>query len=250
VAAHLQTREVAHDVYRVSSGRVNCYLVREGMALTLIDSGLPKHWGGIVTACTSLGLSLSAVDTVLLTHVHTDHAGSAARLHAHNDATVRLHAGDAELTDGRTHRKNERGILPYLWRPTALATLWELAAGGGLRMDAITSYTTVTDGETLDVPGRPTALHVPGHTQGSVAFVLADRDVCFSGDALVTWNLLTGRRGPQLLASGFMEDSRMAMKSLSRIAEVKANFLLPGHGEPWHGPISEAARLARVAGTS
>jgi hypothetical protein len=31
---------------------------------------------------------------------------------------------------------------------------------------------------------------------------------------------------------------------------VKANFLLPGHGEPWHGPISEAADLARVAGTS
>ena len=223
MAAQLQTREVAHDVYRVSSGRVNCYLVREGMALTLIDSGLPKHWGGIVTACTSLGLSLSAIETVLLTHVHTDHAGSTARLHAHNDATVRLHAGDAELTDGRTHRKNERGILPYLWRPTALATLWELAAGGGLRMDAITSYTTVTDGETLDVPGRPTAIHVPGHTQGSVAFVLADRDVCFSGDALVTWNLLTGRRGPQLLASGFMEDSRMAMKSLRASANRSAD---------------------------
>jgi hypothetical protein len=31
---------------------------------------------------------------------------------------------------------------------------------------------------------------------------------------------------------------------------MKANLLLPGHGEPWHGPISKAARLARAAGTS
>ncbi len=128
--------------------------------------------------------------------------------------------------------------------------MWELGAGGGLRMDAITSFATVDDGESLDVPGRPIAVHVPGHTRGSLAFVLPGRDVCFSGDALVTLNLLTGRRGPQLLARGFTEDSGLAMDSLNRIAAVGTNILLPGHGEPWHGPISEAARLARAAGTT
>jgi glyoxylase-like metal-dependent hydrolase (beta-lactamase superfamily II) len=193
---------------------------------------------------------VSAIESVLLTHVHSDHAGTAEQIRASSDASVRLHAADADLADGRTHRKNERGVLAYLWRPAALATLWELSTSGGLRMQAITDYVTVDDGEVLDLPGRPTALHLPGHTKGSLGFVLADRDVCFSGDALVTLNLLTGRRGPQLLARGFMEDSLAAMDSLDRIQAANTNVLLPGHGEPWHGPIAQAADLARAVGRS
>jgi glyoxylase-like metal-dependent hydrolase (beta-lactamase superfamily II) len=161
-----------------------------------------------------------------------------------------MHAADAELADGRKHRKNERGLLAYLWRPAAVATLWELSTGGGLRMQGITRYVTVGDGEVLDLPGMPMAVHLPGHTRGSLGFVLSDRDVCFSGDALVTLNLLTGRRGPQLLAGGFMEDSTGAMDSLSRLEAANTNVLLPGHGEPWHGPISQAVGLARAAGKS
>jgi glyoxylase-like metal-dependent hydrolase (beta-lactamase superfamily II) len=46
---------------------------------------------------------------------------------------------------------------------------------------------------------RPRADRVPGHTRGSVGFAVPDRDVCFSGDALVTLDLLTGRRGPRLI---------------------------------------------------
>jgi len=239
---------VASDVYRVASRRVNCYLVRDGSSLTLIDSGLPRHWAGIAAACRSLGLDVSSIRTVLLTHVHSDHAGTAEQVRSSGHATVQLHAADAELVDGRTRRRNERGVLAYLWRPAEIATLLELAVGGGLRMPAITDYLTVGDGEILEVPGRPTVVHLPGHTKGSLGFVLADRGVCFSGDALVTWNLLTGRRGPQLLAGGFMEDSRAGIESLSRLAMLNTHVLLPGHGEPWHGPISEAVAHARSVG--
>jgi glyoxylase-like metal-dependent hydrolase (beta-lactamase superfamily II) len=248
--AQLQPGEVAPNIYRLASRRVNFYLVRESSSLTLIDTGLPRHWPAVGAACQALGLDVSAIDAVLLTHVHADHAGTAERARTNSHAEIRLHRADAELTDGRTHRKNERGLLAYLWRPAAVGTLWELAVGGGLRMPAIVSYTTVEDGEVLDVPGRPRAVHLPGHTKGSLGFVLADRDACFTGDALVTLNLLTGRRGPQLLAAGFSEDSRAAMDSLSRIAEAHTNVLLPGHGEPWRGPISEAVDRARAVGWS
>jgi hypothetical protein len=44
---------------------------------------------------------------------------------------VRLGAGDAELADGRTRRKTERPLAAYLWRPAAVATVWELVKGGG-----------------------------------------------------------------------------------------------------------------------
>ena len=49
VRTWLEAAEVAPGVFRVRSKRVNCYLVRDGSALTLIDSGLPRYtasgWG-------------------------------------------------------------------------------------------------------------------------------------------------------------------------------------------------------------
>jgi glyoxylase-like metal-dependent hydrolase (beta-lactamase superfamily II) len=250
VRAWLEAAEVAQGVFRVRSKRVNCYLIRDGSALTLVDSGLPRHWPAIKAACGTLGLGLPAIEAVLLTHVHTDHAGSAERVRAEASASIWLGRGDAELTDGRTGRKNERSLTPYLWRPAAIATVWELTSGGGRRMHALGSYAEVQDGDQPDVPGRPAVIGLPGHTRGSVGFVLSDRGVCFSGDALVTLNLLTGRPGPQLLGRAFMEDSGQALASLDRLAAVRASTLLPGHGDPWYGSPSDAVARARKAGLS
>ena len=110
----------------------------------------------------------------------------------------------AELADGRTRRKNERPLAAYLWRPAAVAAVWELVSGGGLRMPALGGYTRVEHGDQPDVPGRPAVIGLPGHTRGGIGFFLADRGAFFSGDALVTLDLLR-RRGPQLLGRAFME---------------------------------------------
>ena len=250
VRTWLEAAEVAQGIFRVRSKRVNCYLVRDGAALTLVDTGLPGHWPAIKAACGALGLDLPAIEAVLLTHVHSDHAGSAERARAEASASIRLSAGDAELADGRTSRKTERPLAAYLWRPAAVATVWELVSGGGLRMPALGGYTHVEHGDQPDVPGRPSVIGMPGHTRGSIGFFLPDRGACFTGDALVTLDLLTGRRGPRLLGRAFTEDSRQALASLDRLTALQAGTLLPGHGDPWHGSMSDAVTLAREAGPS
>ena len=130
---------------------------------------------------------------------------------------------DAELANGRAHRKNEKGVLRYLWRPAAIATLWELTRGGGMRMEAIGAYTTVEDRELLDVPGRPTVLHLPGHTKGSIGFFLPERHVCFSGDALVTLNLLTSRRGPSASGRGLHGRQRGSIELVTADQRVRCH---------------------------
>jgi glyoxylase-like metal-dependent hydrolase (beta-lactamase superfamily II) len=109
---------------------------------------------------------------------------------------------------------------------------------------------TFAHGETLQVPGRPRAVHAPGHTPGSAALLLEGRRVLLSGDVLVTRNPLTGRVGPQIMPSGLNRDTPHALRSLDVLYGIPAEVLLPGHGEPWTQGAAEAARLARAAGPS
>jgi glyoxylase-like metal-dependent hydrolase (beta-lactamase superfamily II) len=82
------------------------------------------------------------------------------------------------------------------------------------------------------------------------ALFFESRSVVMTGDALVTRNPLTGRRGPQIAPGGLNRDSAMAMGSLSKLEDLPADSLLPGHGDPWTGGVRDAVRLAREAGPS
>ena len=92
------------------------------------------------------------------------------------------------------------------------------------------------------LPGRPTALPTPGHTGGHCSYVV-DR-VLVAGDALITGHPLARRRGPQLLPSMFNHDDDACVRSLAALAAAGTDTLIPGHGDLWIGPISEAARQA------
>jgi glyoxylase-like metal-dependent hydrolase (beta-lactamase superfamily II) len=101
------------------------------------------------------------------------------------------------------------------------------------------------DGATLDVPGSPRVIHLPGHTPGSAAMLAVGHGALFVGDAIVTRSIATGRLGPQV--GPFTADRPRALASLARLDGVETGLLLPGHGDPWTGGIAAAVMLARVA---
>jgi glyoxylase-like metal-dependent hydrolase (beta-lactamase superfamily II) len=70
------------------------------------------------------------------------------------------------------------------------------------------------------------------------------------GDLLVTHNVLTGRRGPQLPPRAFNLSSPTMLDSLTKIERLDARLLLFGHGEPWDEGAAAAVRRAREAGFS
>ena len=67
--------------------------------------------------------------------------------------------------------------------------------------------------------------------------------------ALVTLDPYTTLTGPRLVAKAALTDSAQNLATLDRIGETGASHLLPGHGEPWHGPAAEAVAIARRNGT-
>jgi glyoxylase-like metal-dependent hydrolase (beta-lactamase superfamily II) len=242
--------QVAKGVHRLTQGVVNFYLIEEGGKLLLVDAGAPRDWELLVRTLSTLDRGLGDLEAVLLTHAHADHIGIAERARTTAAATVWVHQADAAVAKGAKPAKNDGRASSYLLRAEFYRTLFSLARRGATRIVPVREVATFEDGETLELPGRPRAVHAPGHTPGSAALLLEERRVLLTGDVLATRNPLTGRVGPQVMPSGLNRDTPQALRSLDVLAGIPADTLLPGHGEPWTEGAAEAARLAKTAGPS
>jgi glyoxylase-like metal-dependent hydrolase (beta-lactamase superfamily II) len=242
--------QVADGIHRLTPGVCNFYLIEDGGKLVLVDAGAPRDWDLLVRTLTTLGRGLDNLDAVLITHAHSDHTGFAERARTSTNAPVWIHQADAAVATGAKPGKNDGKASAYLLRVEFYRTLFSLTRRGATKLIPIQEVSTFGDGETLEVPGRPRAVHAPAHTPGSAALLLEGRRVLLAGDVLATRNPLTGRVGPQIMPSGLNRDTPQALRSLDVLDGIPAEVLLPGHGEPWTQGTAEAARLARVAGPS
>jgi glyoxylase-like metal-dependent hydrolase (beta-lactamase superfamily II) len=232
------------EVTRLGSWIVNWYAVEDGGSWTVLDAGAPGHFPQLEKH----GIRPDAVEAVVLTHAHADHVGVANRLRE-SGARVYVHEDDGELaTTAKSIGKNEGSVLPYLRHATAWKLLAHLARNGALKPQRIPEVTTFRDGDVLDVPGRPRAIHTPGHTTGHCSLLLEDRGALIVGDLLCSLNPLTGGRGPQLMPSALNLSSAAMLDSLTRIEGLDVQTLLFGHGEPWTQGPGAAVEHARSVG--
>jgi glyoxylase-like metal-dependent hydrolase (beta-lactamase superfamily II) len=242
--------EVAEGIHRLTNGVANFYLIEESGKLVLVDAGAPKDWAIFTQAAQSLGKVVGDLDAVLLTHAHSDHTGFAEQARTTTGARVWVHDQDVQMA--RTGKVGPRDgkTTAYLLRAAFWRTALVLTMRGATKIIPVREVSGFSDGEVLDVPGSPRIVHAPGHTDGSAAILLEDRAVLFTGDVLCTHNAYTGRVGPQIMPSGLNADTPQALASLANLTGIKADVLLPGHGEAWTEGVEEAVQQARSAGTS
>lgn len=124
--------EVADGVLRIQIpillpglGHVNCYVLEDGRGVALVDPGLPDPSSAKVLAdrLASIGVPLSRVHTVLVTHSHPDHFGGAGRLKVEHHCEVVAHDDfatpfdpqpvDLELTELATEPDGTTRITPF-----------------------------------------------------------------------------------------------------------------------------------------
>ena len=236
-------RQVADGLYRLGSKHHNFYVLHDGGKATIVDSGGSKDFSAMERGLASLGLGFDDVEVLVITHAHTDHMGS-GRAASKRGVVVKGHEAEIPVLSGSRPISQIKPTHPALLKPTVwpfVVAMLRAGAGGASPIRAVES---VTDGEVLDAPGRLQVVHTPGHTPGHAAFYLTERRILFSGDALCTRNPLGGPTGPQLLAAPLHADVDLARQSLSRLAALEANLVLPGHGEPWKGAVADAVKAA------
>jgi len=241
-------REAAPGIHRVEDAHTNWYIVEEGGALTVVDAGVRTSWRSFWRALDQLGRHPVDVAAIVLTHAHFDHIGFAERARRELGVPVLVHENDVPLSRRPRQYSRERSPLRYPFEyPESIPFVLSFVLHRAFFPQPIEHVHRFRDG-TLDVPGSPSVVPTPGHTLGHCAFHFPDRGAVIAGDAVVTLDPYTGRRGPQLVARAATADSERTLASLDVLAAVDADTVLCGHGEPWREGTAELIERARTAG--
>jgi glyoxylase-like metal-dependent hydrolase (beta-lactamase superfamily II) len=230
------------SLHRIGNDIVAAYLIDTPEGVTIIDAGLAGHWRDLLAELTTMGRTLDDVRGLILTHGDSDHLGFAERLRRDHGVPVYVHPGDADRAKGgakpATAKQSMRlgGLLSFV--------AYSLRKGG-MRTTYLTEVVEAHDGETLDLPGAPQVIGLPGHSAGSIAIYVPIADAVFVGDGLTTRHVLTGAQGPQ--PAPFTDEPDQAISSLRKLVPTGARWVLPGHGTPFDGGVEAAVVAVETA---
>jgi glyoxylase-like metal-dependent hydrolase (beta-lactamase superfamily II) len=196
-----------------SANNCNTYLI-DGPARILIDPGHLHLFEHVEVQLRVLGIEISDIDLVLVTHAHPDHF-EAARLFKNQPALF--------------------AVSPEDWR-----MIQEIGKHMGpmFDLDAYTPDFLLGPGN-LDLKGiRLEVIPSPGHSPGSVVLYWPARKALFSGDVLFLDSL--GRTDLPGGNGGALKQSIKALESLD------LELLLPGHGDILSGGAQVRSNFKRV----
>ena len=237
-------------IIRIPVVFVNAYLVdvepdEPGRGWVLVDSGLPGLGAAVIAKAAAVRYGGRPPRSIVLTHGHFDHAGSAARLS--NMWHVPIFAHQLEL--------------PYLTGQSDYPPPDPTVGGALAMMSRAFPYGAIDlgglvrpfdqDGTMAALPGWR-VIDTPGHTAGHVSLFRESDGALLAGDALATMNQeswmsnVTMARELRWPPAPLTTDWIAARRSVERLAALRPRTIAAGHGLPITGEAA-ASELERFA---
>ena len=208
----------AVDTEYVRPGLAAAHIIEHRGRAAFVDVGTTLSVPYLLEALNRLGIARSAVDYLLLTHVHLDHAGGAGAL--------------MQALPGAKAVLHPRGA-PHLIDPAKLVAGTRVVYGdeqfarlyGDIVPIAAERVITTQDADRVELAGRPFQLiHTPGHALHHQCIVDLDHAAIFTGDTFgLSYREFDTSRGafivPTTTPTQFDPDQLIA--SIERIASYR-----------------------------
>jgi glyoxylase-like metal-dependent hydrolase (beta-lactamase superfamily II) len=228
-------------------GGVNCYVLLEP-PVTVIDPGTlqPGSLARLRAALNANGLDFDAVEQIVVTHAHADHAGAAAVLAARAEARIVCALPEAASLVQPLDVALRHEVLRRLGVPDVVArelvVTADAVAGRVARRAHPGMVHGVSDGEILLAGGRRLdSIVTAGHAEGHLSLWDPAARVLFSGDHLLARII----PAPALYDGDGLRHHSLSeyLASLSRFVALDPDVVLPGHGRAFREVDVLAARL-------
>ena len=253
-------------------GHVNMYLFEDERGWAAMDPGLPgpQTWKAIKDRLRQVGAKVKDVHTVVVTHSHPDHFGSAEKLRREAGAELvaatdfrtffdllepdilespesRSKTSDAEALDRLRNRFDQKtpwgGEMPRPPLPGAGPAGWVKRRVARRYFMAPRPNHRVAAGETLRLGRREfVGVHTPGHTADHLCLFDPSDGVLLSGDHVLP--SIT----PHISGLGSVSDDPLMdfMESLDKVAALPGvDLCLPAHGHPFTNMTERVADIKK-----
>jgi glyoxylase-like metal-dependent hydrolase (beta-lactamase superfamily II) len=207
---------VPPDLHIVRTFIVQFFVLRDGDALYLIDTGFLGGRDALNKALQARGWDHLPIRGILLTHGHLDHVLNAPALAREHHAWIAGPEGDLEHFENRaryTGWGRVAGISEWIGRRL-------------LRMPAFRPDRLLHDGDELPIWGGLRVVALSGHTHGHCGFYSAKQRLLFSGDLFATAPF-----GPHIAPKILNQDNAAAHRSIHRALELPLDGVLPCHAD-------------------
>jgi glyoxylase-like metal-dependent hydrolase (beta-lactamase superfamily II) len=215
---------------RIDLGITKCYLLECPGGYLLVDTAYPDDYQKFLQTINALGVDLSQINYLLLTHHHDDHAGFAARLVEQTGCKVIVHQSAVSLL---SKGEPEEAMSPVNRCIQVVFSLFTL-----IHRDFRYPPLTIEEDD-LILPGDDfdllkgigidgEILHTPGHSKDSISVVLSDGNA-FVGDVAMNFLNFCGIHYRPI----FIEDLDQVFASWDKLIAHGAKHIHPAHGAPF-----------------
>ena len=215
------------------------YLIVEHGRAAFVDAGTNHSVPRLLAALAGAGLDVDAVDHVIPTHVHLDHAGGVGLLMQHLPAArLVVHPRGARHLAGPAH---------LIGSATSVYGAEEIERSYGTLVPVDGNrIVTTQDGMTIELAGRPLQfLHTPGHAMHHHCIWDAASRGLFTGDTFgLSYREFDTAGGPWIMPTTtpvqFQPDA--LRRSIERMVALDPEWIYVTH----YGRVGDVPRLAAL----
>lgn len=222
-------------------GFTNCFFIPCDGGYMQIDVSYPNHFKKYLKGLEKIGIDISEIKYLLLTHHHDDHVGFAAEMVENCGAKIIVHEKALEPLARGAAAEDSYPLNGCVKVIMGLFSIFHKFVFPPVIPSPEDIIVKGDDSEVLRKIGIDAdILYTPGHTDGSISVLMPDDEgskIAFVGDvAMDLFNFCGCKHRPI-----FVKDIEQVYQSWDRLRESGVKTVYPAHGDPF--PVEELVRV-------